>query len=77
MFESRVEALRAARRAVRRAESSQDWIEFEDSLNPAAKALYPPALSGAPRGFTATLTIQEVHHRVGGEVARTVIRARP
>lgn len=77
VFASRGEALRAARRAAQRAVSSQDWIEIEDSLNPAAKALYPLELAGAPPGFTGTLTVQEVTHTLGGSVARTVIKARP
>ena len=71
------DALRAAERRLLQARSSRDWIEIERELTPQARALYPLNATGAPEGFTDDLIIQEVRHSVGGQVARTVIRARP
>lgn len=71
------DALRAAQRRLLQARSSRDWIEVERALTPEARALYPLSAAGAPEGFTGELIIQEVRHVVGGQVARTVIQARP
>ena len=71
------DALAAAERMLLKARSSQDWIDIERTLTPRARALYPLTLTGAPEGFSGDLTIQEVRHTVAGQVARTVIRARP
>lgn len=71
------DALRAANRKLLEARSSRDWIEIERTLTPEAKALYPLRAANAPVGFTGELTIHEVRHTIGGQVARTVIQARP
>ena len=71
------DALRAANRALLQARSSRDWIEVERELTPEARALYPLEASHAPEGFAGELTIHEVRHTIGQQVARTVIQARP
>ena len=71
------DALRAAERRLLQAQSSMDWIEISRQLTPGARALYPLDAANAPEGFSGDLTIQEVRHSVGQQVARTVIQARP
>ena len=71
------DALRAANRALLQARSSRDWIEIERALTPEARALYPLDAPHAPEGFAGDLTIHEVRHTIGQQVARTVIQARP
>ena len=77
VYSSPDDALRAAQRRLQQAQSSRDWVEIDRQLTPAARALYPLNAAGAPVGFSGELTIQEVWHTVGQQVARTVIRARP
>lgn len=71
------DALQAARRALLQAGSSRDWIEVERELTPEARALYPLNAAHTPEGFEGELTIHEVRHTIGRQVARTTIQARP
>lgn len=71
------EATRAAARFKRMAGSTRDWIEIQTALTPAARALHPLVVTGAPSGFSGDLTIHQVRHAVGREVATTTITARP
>ena len=77
MYLSPDNALRAAERNLLQAQSSRDWIEIDRHLTPGARALYPLDVANAPDGFSGDLTIQQVRHTVGQQVARTLIRARP
>ena len=77
VYRSRAEAVAAAERNLRKGRSSRDWIEIERELTLEARALYPLSVAGAPEGFSDELTIHEVRHSIGGQVARTVIQARP
>ena len=77
VYSSPDDALTAAERRLRQAQSSRDWIEIDRQLTPAARALYPLDAANAPEGFSGDLTIHEVRHTVGQQVARTVIRAQP
>ena len=70
-------ATRSAERNLLKSASSRDSIEIERQLTLSARALYPLQLTHGPHGFPTQLTIQEVRHTLGQQVARTLIRARP
>ena len=77
VWSSEAEAVRAAERALLKGRASRDWIEIDRRLTLGARALYPMRVTGAPDGFTEALTIQEVRHSIGEQVASTLIQARP
>ena len=77
IFGSPGEALRAAERRLLSAVASRDWIEIETGLTPGARAHYPLEVKGQPMGFPSRFALHEVNHLVGGQVARTRMRARP
>lgn len=76
-YGSLAEARAAIRRALASGRSGIDAIEVQTSLLPAARALYPVALSGVPEGFPEELTIHQVRHDLGRRVATTTLTARP
>ena len=70
-------AANTIRRTLAAGASGFDYIEITTSLMPAARALYPVSLSGAPGGFPTRLTIHQVRHELGRRVASTTVTARP
>ena len=77
LYGSRSDAEAAIRRHLVAGRSGIDRIEIETGLTPAARALYPVELSGAPAGFPTRLTIHEARHDLGRRVAATTVVARP
>lgn len=77
VYASADDAEAAIRRALAAGRSGFDYIEITTSLMPAARALYPVALSGVPKGFPTRLTIHQVRHQLGRRVATTTVTARP
>lgn len=77
VFADATAAEAAIQRVLASGRSGFDYIKIETSLMPAARAFYPVALSGVPKGFPTRLTIHQVRHSLGRRVATTTVTARP